>query len=52
LYYYACPLKNDREDVMEILMVVGMAACIACMAMMGGMALGGLRRMLRRRDES
>jgi hypothetical protein len=37
---------------MEILLaVLGMALCVACVAMMGGMALGGVRRLLRRRDE-
>jgi hypothetical protein len=34
-----------------VLAVMGMALCIGCMAMMGGMALGGVRRLLRRRDE-
>jgi hypothetical protein len=34
-----------------ILAVAGMALCIACMAMMGGMVVGGLRRLLRRGDE-
>jgi hypothetical protein len=33
-----------------VLAVVGMALCVGCMAMMGGMALGGLRRLVRRRD--
>jgi hypothetical protein len=37
---------------MEIVLVVlGAAACIACMAMMGGMVVGVLRRLVRRRDQ-
>ena len=37
---------------MEVgLIALGMVLCIACMAMMGGMALSGVRRLLRRRDE-
>ena len=31
--------------------VLGAAMCIACMAMMGGMVLGGVRQLLRQRDE-
>lgn len=34
-----------------VVVVVGAALCIGCMAMMGGMAFGGIRRFLRRRDE-
>jgi hypothetical protein len=34
-----------------VLAVLGMALCVGCMAMMGGMALGGVRRLLRRRDD-
>jgi hypothetical protein len=33
-----------------VLAVLGMAVCLACMAMMGGMALGGIRRVRRDRD--
>ena len=33
-----------------VLGVIGAALCIGCMAMMGGMALGGLRGLVRRRD--
>ncbi len=33
-----------------VLAVLGMALCVACMVMMGGMALGGVRRLLRGRD--
>jgi hypothetical protein len=34
-----------------VLVVLGAALCIGCMAMMGGMVLTGIRRLLRRRDE-
>jgi len=33
-----------------VLVVLGAALCIACMAMMGGMVLSGIRRALRHRD--
>jgi hypothetical protein len=33
-----------------VLAALGMALCIGCMAMMGGMALGGVKRLLRRDD--
>jgi hypothetical protein len=32
-----------------VLGMLGAALCVGCMAMMGGMAFGGLRRLLRRR---
>jgi hypothetical protein len=34
-----------------VLAVLGVALCVGCMAMMGGMALGGLRRLVRHRDD-
>jgi hypothetical protein len=33
-----------------VLAVLGTALCIGCMAMMGGMAFGGVRRLLGRRE--
>lgn len=34
-----------------VLIVLGAALCIGCMAMMGGMVVGGIRRLVRRRGE-
>ena len=34
-----------------VLAVLGAALCVGCMAMMGGMALGGIRQLVRRRHE-
>jgi hypothetical protein len=34
-----------------VLIVLGAALCVGCMAMMGGMVFGGIKRLLRGRDE-
>jgi hypothetical protein len=41
---------TPEEPMSVLIAVIGMAICIACMTMMGGMALKGIAQLLRRAD--